>query len=99
MVPAEEIAMIQKGGAGFAPFATYLDYDPSAPDMLAIPDPSTFIQVPFQKDIGFVIGDLYVNGKPVEHSPRWVLKRQVEKAKQLGYEFKTGVEPEFFLLN
>jgi len=32
-------------------------------------------------------------------SPRWVLKEQIAKAAAKGYEFKTGVEPEFFLLS
>ncbi|CAK0796374.1 unnamed protein product, partial [Prorocentrum cordatum] len=70
-----------------------------AADMVAIPDPTTLIQVPFQKELGFVIGDCYIDGKKVEDSPRWVLKEQIAKAAAKGYVFKTGVEPEFFLLS
>jgi len=99
MVPAAAIRQIQSDGAGFAPFAAYQDFGPDASDMVAIPDPTTLVQVPFDKDIGFVIGDCYVEGKPVLDSPRWVLKNQMSKAAEAGYVFKTGVEPEFFLLS
>jgi len=98
MVPASAIAQIQKDGAGFAPFAAWLDYGPDSADMVAIPDPTTLIQVPFQPELGFVIGDCYIDGEKVMDSPRWVLKDQVEKAKKSGYVLKTGVEAEFFLL-
>ncbi|CAE8606823.1 unnamed protein product, partial [Polarella glacialis] len=66
MVPAEAIKFIQKEGAGFAPMATWHDYGPECADMTAIPDASTLIQVPFQKDLGFVIGDLYIEGQKVQ---------------------------------
>jgi len=99
MVPAAAISTIQKDGAGFAPFASWLDYGPDAADMIAKPDPTTCMQVPFRPDLAFVIGDCYIEDKKVEDSPRWVLKDQVEKAAKLGYEFKTGVEAEFFLLS
>ena len=39
LVPAQAIAGMQKDGAGFAGFATYLDMSPADSDMLAIPDP------------------------------------------------------------
>uniref|UniRef100_A0A7S0AU48 Glutamine synthetase n=1 Tax=Pyrodinium bahamense TaxID=73915 RepID=A0A7S0AU48_9DINO len=99
MVPAAAIKQIQKDGAGFAPFAAWQNFGPDAPDMVAIPDASSLIQVPFQKEIGFVIGDCYVEGHRVLDSPRWVLKDQIAKAAEAGYVFKTGVEPEFFLLS
>ena len=38
LVPAEAISEMQKDGAGFAGFATWLDMSPAHPDMLAIPD-------------------------------------------------------------
>ena len=39
LVPAQAIADMQKEGAGFAGFATWLDLTPAHPDMLAVPDP------------------------------------------------------------
>ena len=38
LVPAQAIADMQKDGAGFAGFATWLDLTPAHPDMLAVPD-------------------------------------------------------------
>ena len=46
-----------------------------------------------------VMGDLYIDGAKVEDSPRWVLKEQIAKAADEGFVFKTGVEPEFFILS
>ena len=45
-VPAQAIADMQEDGAGFAGFATWLDMTPAHPDMLAVPDPETVIQLP-----------------------------------------------------
>ena len=39
-----------------------------------------------------------MDGKPVEHAPRNTLKREIAKAASLGYQMKTGVECEFFLI-
>lgn len=99
MVPAAAITQIQKDGAGFAPFAAWLDHEPAEADMLAIPDPTTLLQLPFDPELAFVIGDCYIDGEKVQDSPRWVLKEQVAKAADQGYTFKTGVEAEFFLLS
>jgi glutamine synthetase len=41
LVPASAIAGMQKNGAGFAGFATWLDMSPADPDMFALPDPDT----------------------------------------------------------
>ena len=42
------------------------------------------IQLPWQPEIGWVASDLWMDGKPVEASPRVALKRQLEKAKKKG---------------
>ncbi len=46
LVPAEAIADMQEDGAGFAGFASWLDMTPAHPDMLAVPDPESVIQLP-----------------------------------------------------
>jgi glutamate---methylamine ligase len=99
LVPAAAIAEMAKAGAGFAGFATWLDMTPADPDLFAIPDPETLIQLPWKPEIGWLAADLYMNGAPVEQAPRWVLKRQLEKAAAQGYELKTGVECEYFLIS
>jgi glutamine synthetase len=47
-----------KNGAGFGGFATYLDMSPADSDMLAIPDPDSLIQLPWQPEIGWLASDL-----------------------------------------
>jgi glutamine synthetase len=98
LVPAAAIDDMAKAGAGFAGFATWLDMTPADPDLFAIPDPASLIQLPWKPEVGWLAADLYMDGKPVEQAPRWVLKRQLEKADSLGYEMKTGVECEYFLI-
>ena len=99
MVPAKAVGTIQKDGAGFAGFAAWLDMTPAYPDVLGMADPDSFMQLPWRPDIGWVACDLVMEGRPVEASPRNMLKRQLEKAQKKGFRIKTGVECEFFLLN
>ena len=99
LVPASAISGMQKDGAGFAGFAAWLDMTPAHPDMFGIPDPDSLIQLPWKPEVGWLAADLWMDGKPVEASPRVALKRQVEAAAKEGYRVKTGVECEFLLVN
>jgi glutamine synthetase len=99
LVPATAIDEIQSEGAGFAGFATWLDMSPADSDMFGIPDGDSVIQLPWNKEIAWVASDLYMDGKPVEASPRVALKAQIEKANKLGMYMKSGVECEYFLVN
>ncbi len=99
LVPARAIAEMQQEGAGFAGFASWLDMTPAHPDMFAIPDPDSLIQLPWKPEVGWLAGDLWMDDKPVEASPRVALKRQIEKAAKKGYQMKTGVECEYFLIS
>ena len=99
LVPASAIAEMQKNGAGFAGFATWLDMTPADPDLFAVPDPESFIQVPWKKELGWLAADLWMAGKPVAASPRNALKAQIAHAAELGYQLKSGVECEFFLIS
>ncbi len=97
LVPASAIAGMQKNGAGFAGFATWLDLSPADPDMFAIPDPTTLTALPWKPEVGWLAADIWMDGKPVEQAPRVVLQRVVAAAADAGYEMKSGVECEFFL--
>ena len=99
LVPATAIDEIQSEGAGFAGFATWLDMSPADSDMFGMPDGDSVIQLPWNKEMAWVASDLYMDGKPVEASPRIALKRQIEKASKKGLYMKSGVECEFFLVN
>lgn len=99
LVPAAAIDRIAEEGAGFAGFATWLDMTPADADMFAMPDPKSLITLPWKPEVAWLAGDLVMNGKPVEQAPRRVLTRQIERARELGYVVKSGVECEFFVLN
>ena len=98
LVPARAIGDMQKGGAGFAGFAAWLDMTPAHPDMFSIPDPASLIQLPWKPEVAWLAGDLWMDGKEVEASPRVALKRQMARAEKKGYYMKTGVECEYFLI-
>jgi glutamine synthetase type III len=98
LVPREAIADMQKDGAGFAGFATWLDLSPGHPDIFAMPDPSSVMQLPWKQDVAWVAADCFMDGKPVAQAPRVVLKKMAAEATAQGLHVKTGVEAEFFLI-
>jgi glutamine synthetase type III len=98
LVPAQAIADMQKEGAGFAGFATWLDLTPAHPDMLAVPDPQSVIQLPWKPEVAWVASDCVMDGKSVEQTPRNTLKRVMAVAAAEGCHMKSGVEAEFFLI-
>ncbi len=99
LVPASAIAGMQKSGAGFAGFASWLDMTPAHPDMFAVPDADAVIQLPWKPELAWVPGDLYMEGQKVEQAPRNVLQSVIAKATAKGILMKAGVEPEFHLIN
>jgi glutamine synthetase len=72
-------------------------------DQYLLPDMDTFAELPWQPGRGprgtaRVICDVYTpRGEPFPGDPRFILRRQVERAKKLGYIVNTGPELEFFL--
>ncbi|MEM1724842.1 MAG: glutamine synthetase family protein [Thermoplasmata archaeon] len=70
-------------------------------DMRAMPDLSTFQILPWydgNSKTARIICDAYnSNGEPFQGNPRQILKNIVKKANDLGYQFFTGPEFEFFL--
>jgi glutamine synthetase len=71
-------------------------------DMVLRPDISTFSLLPWKSQEGFnearFICDVHLpNGTPFEGDPRHVLRRQLERAREMGYSMNVGPELEFFL--
>lgn len=69
-------------------------------DMIARPDPATFQLMPW-KEQGFTVGRLFAdifepNGKPFAVDPRYVLKKNLERIKKMGYTYYLGPELEYF---
>ncbi|MEP0960398.1 MAG: type III glutamate--ammonia ligase [Roseobacter sp.] len=99
LVPAQAIADMQEDGAGFAGFATWLDMTPAHPDMLAVPDPSSVIQLPWKPEVAWVAGNCVMEDQDVAQAPRNVLRRLIDEAATEGLHVKTGIEAEYFLLS
>jgi glutamine synthetase len=72
-------------------------------DQYLMPDMRTFSEIPWLKGSGprgtaRVICDVYTpRGEAFAGDPRYVLRRQVERARKLGYIVNMGPELEFFL--
>ncbi|WP_299905338.1 type III glutamate--ammonia ligase [uncultured Paracoccus sp.] len=98
LVPAQAIDDMSRDGAGFAGFATWLDLTAAHPDMMAVPDPASVIQLPWKPEVAWVASNCVMEEKPVGQAPRNVLRKLVDEAAKEGLRVKTGVEPEFFLL-
>ena len=99
LVPASAIGQACIDGAGFAGFATWLDMTPADPDIFAIPDASSVVQLPWKPEVAWVASDLWMEGQLLPQSPRQVLKTAIDRARTLGYELCAGVECEFFVLS
>jgi glutamine synthetase len=69
-------------------------------DMLARPDPNTFCLLPWrpkENAVARMFCDVtYPGGRLFEGDPRFVLKRNLEQARRLGFTFYVGPELEFF---
>jgi glutamine synthetase len=82
-VPGYEMASWERG---------YGDFD-------LTPDFATLRRVPWLEGTALVLCDVgWHDGKPVKPSPRQVLRRQIERARKLGFEPMFGTELEFYLL-
>ncbi|MCI0583980.1 MAG: type I glutamate--ammonia ligase [Chloroflexi bacterium] len=72
-------------------------------DQYLVPDMATFAEIPWQRGDGprgtaRVICDVFTpRGEPFVGDPRYVLRRQVERARRMGYIVNMGPELEFFL--
>ena len=98
LVPTQAINDMAVDGAGFAGFATWLDLTPAHPDMMAVPDPESAIQLPWKRDVAWLASNCVMEEKPLAQAPRNVLRKLIDEAAKDGLRVKTGVEPEFFLL-
>jgi glutamine synthetase len=99
LVPAANLDDLVRDGAGFAGFAAgELGQLPSDPDIAAIPDLRSFTPVPWEPSLARFACDVFVEGEEWPYDPRTILRRQLAKAREKGFEFMMGLELEYFLL-
>ncbi|MFQ3546013.1 type I glutamate--ammonia ligase [Halobacillus rhizosphaerae] len=70
-------------------------------DMYLVPDLDTFLVLPATVDedqsVRFICDIYKPDGTPFEGDPRYILKRAMKEASDMGYTVNVGPEPEFFL--
>ena len=99
LVPAHHIDDLLNDGAGFAGFAAGdIGQGPHDPDMIAVPDPKTLTILPWRPNVARFACDVTVEGEPWPFCPRTILRNQLARAKELGFELKMGAELEYFLV-
>jgi glutamine synthetase len=99
LVPAHHLDDLVSDGAGFAGFAAGdIGQGPHEPDMIAMPDLSSLTVLPWKPEVARFACDIKVEGEDWPYCPRTILQRELERAKSKGYEFKIGVELEYFLV-
>jgi glutamine synthetase len=71
---------------------------PNEDECVGIPDLSSLTVLPWDRRYAVAAADLLWHGQPYNHDSRWVLKRQVAAAAELGLRVNMGVEPELYVL-
>ncbi|MCP3030158.1 type I glutamate--ammonia ligase [Halobacillus sp. A1] len=100
-LPIEELETVLENEAMFDSSSISGFSDIQESDMYLYPDLDTFLILPQEMDedpIARFICDIYTpDGEPFEGDPRYILKRAMKEAHDLGYTVNVGPEPEFFL--
>ncbi|MFN0153862.1 MAG: type III glutamate--ammonia ligase [Gaiella sp.] len=99
LIPAANLDDLVAEGAGFAGFAAgEIGQVPADPDIAAMPDLDSFTPVPWQPNLARFACDITVEGAPWPYCPRTILRNVLAQAAAQGYEFKVGMELEYFLV-
>ncbi len=100
LVPVSAIDALMADGAGFAGFAAGpMGQDPSDPDILAIPDPTSYTVLPWQPDVAAMQCNPTVEGELWPYAPRVILERALDRLAERNLVLKVGVEAEYSLLS
>ena len=99
LIPAAYLDDLVNDGAGFAGFAAGdIGQLPSDPDIAAMPDLDSFTPVPWDSTVARFACDITVEGEPWPYDPRTILRNQLARAREAGYDFRIGLELEYFLV-
>ncbi len=99
-IPIEELEYALQEGMGFdgSSIKGFARIDES--DMVALPDPKTFVILPYlkeKKEAAMICDILNPDRTPYEGDSRYILKKNLEKVKEKGFTFYVGPELEFFI--
>ena len=100
-ITVEELETALEEGMGFdgSSIEGFARIDES--DMIALPDPDTFRMLPWRPREHQAVARIFCDivrpeGTPFEGDPRYVLKRILKRAADMGYTFYVGPELEYF---
>jgi glutamine synthetase len=100
-ITVEELEGALEDGMGFdgSSIEGFARIDES--DMVALPDPDTFQLVPWRPTEHHAVARMFCDilrpgGEPFEGDPRYVLKKNLKRAADMGYTFYVGPELEYF---
>ena len=100
-ITAEELENALVGGMGFdgSSIEGFARIDES--DMVAVPDPDTFQLLPWRPKEHHAVARMFCDivrpgGEPFDGDPRYILKRNLQRAQEKGYIFNVGPELEYF---
>ena len=99
LVPVASFDDVVDSGAGFAGGALNgMGQGPHSHDMLAKIDLDTYTPLPWDPEVARFASDLFVDDLPHPYCPRQNMKRILNSARERGFVFKVGIEPEHFLV-
>ncbi|MDD3717927.1 MAG: glutamine synthetase family protein [Actinomycetota bacterium] len=100
-ITVSELEEAMEDGMGFdgSSIEGYARIDES--DMMAVPDPGTFVILPWRPREHNAVGRMFCDivkpgGEPYDKDPRYVLKRNLARAAEMGYTYYVGPELEYF---
>ena len=99
-IPASQLGVAIAHGTWFDGSSVELFARTAELDMYLVPDPSTFQILPWgsERTARLICWTTTPDGEPYAGDPRGVLRRAIEDAARLGFEYRVGPEVEFFLL-
>ena len=99
LVPVSAVDNLLENGAGFAGFAAgAIGQVPSSPDLIAMPDLSSYTPAPWQRGLAILQCDPYCEGEPWPYAPRVILRNQLERLAEQNLVLNVGAEVEYFLV-
>jgi len=88
-----------KSGGNVCFTSPFSNWDNGFPKMVALPDLSTAVALPWKDDVAAVLCDYYMDdGTPCAVSPRLILQRAEEELAKLGYSARVALEYEMYIV-
>lgn len=99
-IPASQLAAAMEHGTWFDGSSVESFARTAESDMYLVPDPGTFQILPWSREptARLICWATTPEGEPYPGDPRGALRRAIEAAHRLGYEYRVGPEIEFFIL-